>query len=150
MQIVITPIVRATACAAVVTLVAANPALSQSVAAPVRAQTSTQQLPPVTRTANLSGPRRIKAGAARDHVLGFQAVSGHGEAFTDKAKIDYWQAYLRDVWTEVSKLKQQGVSAENAAKQADLTKHKEHFPTINGPGVPLIAVNRIYQLLDQK
>ena len=30
---------------------------------------------------NLSGPRRVKAGAARDHFLGFQAVSGRGEVF---------------------------------------------------------------------
>jgi hypothetical protein len=82
--------------------------------------------------------------------LDFDTVlPGHGEAFTDKAKIDYYQAYIRDVWTEVSRLKQQGVSAEEAAKRADLTKHKEHLP-IQGPGVPLIGVQRIYALLDGK
>jgi glycolate oxidase FAD binding subunit len=31
--------------------------------------------------ANLSGPRRLRAGAARDHFLGFSAVSGRGEVF---------------------------------------------------------------------
>src|SRR5215467_5852256 len=77
-------------------------------------------------------------------------LPGHGEAFTDRAKIDYFQAYLRDVWSEVSRLKQQGVSAEDAAKRADLTRHKDHFPTITGPGVPLIAVTRIYELLDSR
>ena len=32
-----------------------------------------------TVACNLSGPRRFKAGAARDHLLGFQAVSGRGD-----------------------------------------------------------------------
>ena len=43
----------------------------------------------------------------------------------------------------------QGVSADDAAKRADLTKHKEHIPSIQGPGVPIIVVTRIYELLDR-
>ena len=36
---------------------------------------------------NSSGPRRLTAGAARDYILGFKAVSGRGEAFQSGGRV---------------------------------------------------------------
>jgi glycolate oxidase FAD binding subunit len=40
-----------------------------------------------TIVANCSGPRRFAGGAARDHFLGFEAVSGRGEIFKGGGKV---------------------------------------------------------------
>lgn len=36
---------------------------------------------------NLAGPRRVKSGAARDHFLGVEAVSGRGEIFRSGGRV---------------------------------------------------------------
>jgi len=80
-----------------------------------------------------------------------EVVPGHGgDTFKGKERIDYFQAYLRDLWQQGKRLHDEKVSAADAAKRIDLTAHKTHYATINGPGVAIAAVNRIYELLDGK
>jgi cyclase len=75
-------------------------------------------------------------------------IPGHGDPFTDKDRLRRYQSYLRDLWKLAGEMKKQGVPAEDAAKRIDLTAHKTDFPTIQGPGVDVRAVTRIYDVLD--
>jgi glyoxylase-like metal-dependent hydrolase (beta-lactamase superfamily II) len=75
-------------------------------------------------------------------------LPGHGEAYTDKTKIDNYQAYLRDAWAQASKLKAQGVPAEEAVKRIDMGSHKDRFPPNTNLGVNLLGVQRMYELLE--
>jgi cyclase len=84
--------------------------------------------------------------------LDFDTVlPGHGRAFTGKAKLDHWQAYLRDFWAQAQKFHKAGVSAEEAAKQVDLRSQAVNYPLIKAPGiVPNHGMLRAYELLDGK
>ena len=74
-------------------------------------------------------------------------VPGHGEPFSDLAKIGHLQAYLTDLWNRTSDAYFQGLTAEQAAEQIDLTDHSSDYPSLRGPGAPLPAVQRMYELL---
>ncbi len=81
--------------------------------------------------------------------LDFEVVlPGHGQAFREREKIDWFQSYLRDLSPKIAKMHADGVSAADAAKQIDMTSHAAHFPTITGPGVHPHAVERAYALLE--
>jgi cyclase len=76
-------------------------------------------------------------------------IPGHGEPFKGKERIDWFQAYLRDLWKQSTARHDQHVSAADAATQVDLTSHKAHYATINGPGVNPAAMARIYEVMEK-
>ena len=81
--------------------------------------------------------------------LDFETVlPGHGDALTGKARIDHFQAYLRDFLAQVRRLHAEGLSAEEAARRIDLRSHAEHYPTIREAGILSHGVYRAYDELD--
>src|SRR5207244_11240532 len=71
-------------------------------------------------------------------ALDFDTVMpGHGVVFHGKGKIEAFQKYLRDVITQASAMKKQGVSAEDAAQKIDVTRYKDEFASSRGVGVHL-------------
>ena len=82
--------------------------------------------------------------------LDFEVVlPGHGPLFRDRERIDLVQAYYDDLWQEISELHSGGASAEDAAARADLTRHAETL-RVREVGTDLLAVLRIYELLDER
>jgi cyclase len=77
-------------------------------------------------------------------------LPGHGVPFTNKSLITAYQAYLTDLVNQVTKLKAEGVSPEDAAKRVDLTAHIKDFPQITGPGAEIRGVRRVYAWLDEQ
>ncbi len=83
-------------------------------------------------------------------ALDFDTVMpGHGVVFKGKTKIEAFQKYLRDVITQVTALRKQGLSADAAAQKVDVTAYSNEFASIRGVGIDPAAVRRIYQLADR-
>jgi cyclase len=96
-----------------------------------------------------SYPEEWIATLERLKALDFDTVMpGHGVVFKGKAKIEAFQKYLRDVITQVTALRKQGLSAEDAAQKVDVTAYRNEFASIRGVGIDPAAVRRIYQLAD--
>jgi len=83
--------------------------------------------------------------------LDFDTVlPGHGVPFHEKALITAYQSYLKDLTTQVAKLRAQGLTADEAAQKVDLTSHKADFPQITGPGADLRGIRRMYAWMDER
>lgn len=78
-------------------------------------------------------------------------LPGHGNAWTGKAKLDHWQAYLRDFWAQAQKFHAAGTPWEEAARQVDLRGNAVNYPGIRTVGlVPNHGMRRAYELLEGK
>lgn len=74
-------------------------------------------------------------------------IPGHGDPYTGKERIERFQNYLKDLWTQVGRLRQQGVPAGEAARRVDLTAHRQFYSQIQGPGADVRAVVRMYEIM---
>ena len=84
--------------------------------------------------------------------LDFDTVlPGHGAAFTGKAQLNHWQAYLKDFWEQAQKFHQAGTPWEEAAKQVDLRGNVINYPLLRATGItPNHGMRRAYEILDKK
>lgn len=77
-------------------------------------------------------------------------LPGHGRVFRGKAKIDHFQAYLRDFRRQAEALHAAGVPAEAAAMKVDMRAHAANYPALTTPGVLWHGVARAYEEFEGK
>ena len=83
--------------------------------------------------------------------LDFETVlPGHGMPFKGKTLITAFQGYLNDFTRQAVDFRRIGASAEVAAQRIDMTKYRGSFPQIQGPGVELRGVQRMYQWMNER
>ena len=75
-------------------------------------------------------------------------IPGHGEPFRGKERIDWFQAYLRDLWRQGTALHDQKVLVADAARRIDMTAHKAHYPAVTTPGVNAAWVARMFEVME--
>jgi len=75
-------------------------------------------------------------------------IPGHGDPFKGKERVDWFQAYLRDLWKQANTLHDQKVAAADAAKRIDMSAHKAHYPAITGPGINPAWASRLYEVIE--
>ena len=76
-------------------------------------------------------------------------LPGHGVPFHEKSLITAFQSYLKDFMSRVAALRKQGLTAEEAAPKVDMTSHKGDFSQIQGVGVEIRGVRRMYEWMDE-
>ncbi|MCH8204517.1 MAG: MBL fold metallo-hydrolase [Candidatus Hydrogenedentes bacterium] len=75
-------------------------------------------------------------------------LPGHGDPVQGKARLSYFQAFLRDLWQRVGDLKKEGLSAQQTSERVDMSDHSANYPEITGPGFDIRAIERMYQRMD--
>ena len=92
-------------------------------------------------------PAALEKLRALDFV---DVIPGHGEPFKGAERIEWFTAYLTDIWQQATRLHAAGIPAAEAARRIDMTAHRPHYQSINGPGVPVVGVERMYAVMDGK